>query len=150
MLLLIANAFFLAAGIVLVAFQTVEITSKRVKPAMKLKVFSITGYLLALVAIISGTLCVLASRPLLLSDDLKTILIALVVAFTMYAAFIVVWFWQKRILVKTVFDNRKPQPRDSYFRGLTERFLNLAIYGLLYAFAIMFFVIVLMSYLNGN
>ena len=107
MFLLIANAFFLAAGIVLVAFQTVEITSKRVKPAMKLKVFSITGCLCSLPSFPDVVYCQSAAAFRRPEDDFDRACRRVHDVRCLHRRLVL----QKRILVKTVFDNRKPQPR---------------------------------------
>lgn len=144
MFLIIVNALFLGAGLALVIYQTIKIASSKVAPPEKIKIYTLSGYVLVLIAFVSIALSIVASRPLLISNDFATIITAVGVAVFVYVILLGNWFFQKKVLKKTIAEN-KISRASPYFGGLTERFLNLAVYGLIYAFAVIFFVLVAIS-----
>ncbi|MFA7529145.1 MAG: hypothetical protein WCZ85_02785 [Bacilli bacterium] len=144
MFLIIVNALFLGAGLALVIYQTIKIASSKVAPPEKIKIYTLSGYVLVLIAFVSIALSIVASRPLLISNDFATIITAVGVAVFVYVILLGNWFFQKKVLGKTIAEN-KISRASPYFGGLTERFLNLAVYGLIYAFAVIFFVLVAIS-----
>lgn len=144
MFLIIVNALFLGAGLALVIYQTIKIASSKVAPPAKIKIYTLSGYVLVLIAFVSIALSIVASRPLLISNDFATIITAVGVAVFVYVILLGNWFFQKKVLGKTIAEN-KISRASPYFGGLTERFLNLAVYGLIYAFAVIFFVLVAIS-----
>lgn len=144
MFLIIVNALFLGAGLALVIYQTIKIASSKVAPPEKIKIYTLSGYVLVLIAFVSIALSIVASRPLLISNDFATIITAVGVAVFVYVILLGNWFFQKKVLKKTMAEN-KISRASPYFGGLTERFLNLAVYGLIYAFAVIFFVLVAIS-----
>lgn len=144
MFLIIVNALFLGAGLALVIYQTIKIASSKVAPPEKIKIYTLSGYVLVLIAFVSIALSIVASRPLLISNDFATIITAVGVAVFVYVILLGIWFFQKKVLKKTIAEN-KISRASPYSRGLTERFLNLAVYGLIYAFAVIFFVLVAIS-----
>lgn len=144
MFLIIVNALFLGAGLALVIYQTIKIASSKVAPPEKIKIYTLSGYVLVLIAFVSIALSIVASRPLSISNDFATIITAVGVAVFVYVILLGNWFFQKKVLKKTMAEN-KISRASPYFGGLTERFLNLAVYGLIYAFAVIFFVLVAIS-----
>lgn len=106
MFLIIVNALFLGAGLALVIYQTIKIASSKVAPPEKIKIYTLSGYVLVLIAFVSIALSIVASRPLLISNDFATIITAVGVAVFVYVILLGNWFFQKKVLGKTIAENK--------------------------------------------
>ena len=150
MILIILNFLVLFGGFVLVLFQFVKVTASKRKIVEKLRIYIAGGHGLLLLAFVSIILSIIASRPLLLTGKTANILIATAVGTVIYIFFIIIWLRLKVILAKELIQTDSVKKNAFSTPHLWRPFMNLTVYGLIYAFAVVFFIIVLTAFLGGN
>ncbi|MCK9536772.1 MAG: hypothetical protein M0R05_04225 [Bacilli bacterium] len=145
MLLIILNALVLSGGLIFVLIQYLGITAAKRSLARKLKIF-VDGYWLSLIGFTSVLFSVLSSRSLLLTGDFKTVITAVIIAAIIYMAFIIGWIRLKKLLGADFIQKGILEKQSFFSPKLTKQFMNLTIYGLIYAFAVIFYIIILINY----
>ena len=149
MLLIILNAVVLASGLIFVIIQYLNINASKRSLIHKLKIY-VDGYWLSLIGFTSIFFSVLSSRPLLLTGDFKTVITAVGIAIIIYTALIVGWLYLKNQLAVEFKKKNTVKEKALFSTKLTKQFMNLTIYGLIYTFAVVFYVIVIISYCRGK
>ena len=147
MFFIIVNTITLLAGLALIAWQIIQIF--RFGLAENIKAY-LMGKELLFISFLSILFSVISAWELDMTGGDGILLIGALSAGIMYGALLFCWFILKRKLLKAPDLQEVAKHYPHIAVRLRKHYFNLTIYGLVYCFALLYFIIVLINFLGGK
>jgi len=138
MLLIILNSIVVLSGLGVIIIQFCLMKRKTSIYIDKYRVLS-NGYLISIIGFISIILSFLSIKSIIVELDSKKISIAVSIALIVFVIINIIWYYLKGQLSKLI-KNQKEEEK------LIKLYLNFTIYNLVYAFSILFYIIIILNF----
>lgn len=148
MVFIILNIIVLLSGLAFVLYQAFRVCRPGSDLNKNIESFLMGGRLL-LISFLSVLFSIISARELELTGAGGILLISAVTAAVVYGAILFCWFIMTRKLFGAMLQKETVKDYPFIVQRLRKHYFNLTIYGLVYSFAVLYFMIVLLNFKGG-